>query len=128
MSRRSVVWWPGAVLMATSGQAQAQLTARQPTRQPASPPTATATASAAAPAAMAGGKGRKIDKALGKLTLHHGPIKRLDMAGMALVLRGVDPKQRDGLKPGDKLRFSADRIQGAIAITAITAIERVPLK
>ena len=45
------------------------------------------------------------------------------MPGMTMVFSVADPKMLDGLKEGDKLRFSADRVQGAITVTAI---ERVP--
>ena len=72
---------------------------------------------------MTDGEVRKVDKEAGKLTLRHGPIESLDMPGMTMVFRVADPKMLDGLKSGDKLRFSADRVQGAITITAI---ERAP--
>ena len=113
MSARTGAWLRAAVLAAASVHAQAQ--------SPASP--ASATASAAASTAMADGEVRKIDKEAGKLTLRHGRIESLDMPGMTMVFRVADPKMLDGLKEGDKLRFSADRVQGAITITAI---ERVP--
>ena len=113
MSGRSLTWGLITVLFAAAWQAQAQ--------SPANPPAATA--SAAAPAAMADGEVRKIDTEAGKLTLRHGRIESLDMPGMTMVFKVADPKMLNGLKPGDKLRFSADRIQGAITITAI---ERAP--
>ena len=68
---------------------------------------------------MADGEVRKVDKEAGKLTLRHGRIESLDMPGMTMVFRVADPKLLDGLKVGDKLRFSAERLQGAITITAI---------
>ncbi len=68
---------------------------------------------------MADGEVRKVDKAAGKLTLRHGRIESLDMPGMTMVFKVADPRLLDGLKEGDKLRFSADRVQGAITITAI---------
>ena len=72
---------------------------------------------------MADGEARKVDPGAGKLTLRHGPIAHLDMPGMTRVFKVADPKMITGLKPGDKLRFSADRMQGA---STIMAIERVP--
>jgi len=68
---------------------------------------------------MADGEVRKIDREAGKLTLRHGRIESLDMPGMTMVFRVADPKMLDGLKEGDKLRFTADRIQGAITVTGI---------
>ena len=112
MSGRSRAWFVVTVLSAASWQAQAQ--------SPASPASATASAaSAVAAAAMADGEVRKVDKEAGKLTLRHGRIESLDMPGMTMVFRVADPKLLDGLKVGDKLRFSAERLQGAITITAI---------
>ena len=68
---------------------------------------------------MADGEVRKVDKEQGKLTLKHGPIANLDMPGMIMVFRVADLKLLDGLKEGDKVKFAADRINGAITLTAI---------
>jgi Cu/Ag efflux protein CusF len=62
---------------------------------------------------------RKIDRAEGKITLRHGPIPNLDMPPMTMVFRVVDPALMDGLRPGDRLRFSADRIDGVYTVTAV---------
>ena len=84
--------------------------------------TSTPAASAAAAAAKSDGEVRKIDKDAGKLTLKHGPIANLEMPGMTMVFRVADPKMLDGLKEGDHVRFAADRVNGAITITAIDAV------
>ncbi len=63
----------------------------------------------------------KIDKAAGKITLKHGPIKNLDMDFMTMVFRVADPALLDKAKAGDKVRFEADRINCAITITAMKA-------
>ena len=42
---------------------------------------------------------------------------------MTMVFRVADPKLFDGLKEGDKLRFSADSVQGAITVTAIERVQ-----
>lgn len=76
-------------------------------------------ASAPAAAAMADGEVRKVDKAQGKVTMKHGPIASLDMPGMTMVFKVADPKVLDGLKEGDKVKFAADRVNGAITVTAI---------
>lgn len=65
------------------------------------------------------GEVKKIDKAEGKVTLRHGPIKNLDMDQMTMVLRVQDAKMLDGLAVGDKVMFEADRINGQITITKI---------
>lgn len=74
-------------------------------------------------APMADGEVRKVDKEAGKLTLKHGPLVNLDMPGMTMVFKATDPRMLDGLKEGDKVRFSADRINGAISVTRIEAVK-----
>ena len=58
----------------------------------------------------------KVDKSAGKVTLKHGPIKRLDMDAMTMVFRVADPAMLDRMKTGDKIEFEADRVNGAITI------------
>jgi Cu/Ag efflux protein CusF len=65
------------------------------------------------------GEVRKLDREQGKVTLKHGPIANLDMPGMTMVFRIADRKLLDRIKEGDKVRFAADKVDGAITITAI---------
>ena len=83
---------------------------------------ATAQSPAAAAASMTDGEVRKVDHDAGKVTLRHGPIANLDMPGMTMVFKVTDPKMLENLKEGDKVRFSADRVNGAIAVTRIEAV------
>ncbi|MET0518526.1 MAG: copper-binding protein [Burkholderiaceae bacterium] len=76
-------------------------------------------AASAAPVARTEGEVRKLDIAQGKITLRHGPIVNLDMAGMTMVFRLADPRLAEGLKPGDRVAFSADNINGVLTVTAI---------
>lgn len=62
---------------------------------------------------------RKVDKEAGKLTLRHGRIENLDMPPMTMVFRVADPKMLEGVKQGDKVRFSADRVGGGYTVTSI---------
>jgi len=81
-------------------------------------------AAASAPASpMADGEVRKIDKEQGKVTLKHGPIVNLDMPGMTMVFKVADPKLLDSVKPGDRVRFMADRVNGAITVTAMETVK-----
>lgn len=73
----------------------------------------------AQPTPMADGEVRKVDKEAGKVTLRHGPIANLEMPGMTMVFKVANPKLLEGLKDGDKVKFAADRVDGAITITAI---------
>jgi Cu(I)/Ag(I) efflux system periplasmic protein CusF len=103
-----------AAALALSGAAFAQTAAADHT---AHPPAGVSAATAATP--MADGEVRKIDKEQGKVTLKHGPIASLDMPGMTMVFKVVDLKMLDTLQPGDKLKFAADQVGGAITVSAI---------
>jgi Cu(I)/Ag(I) efflux system protein CusF len=74
---------------------------------------------AAADGDMVKGEVVKVDKAAGKVTLKHGPIKKLDMDSMTMVFRVADPAMLDKMKAGDKIEFEADRVNGAITLTKI---------
>ncbi len=62
---------------------------------------------------------RKIDKDNSKITLKHGEIKNLDMPGMTMVFQLKDAAMLDKLKPGDKVKFKAEKLGGAYTVTAI---------
>jgi Cu(I)/Ag(I) efflux system periplasmic protein CusF len=73
-----------------------------------------------AQSAMIDGQVTKIDASAGKITLKHGPIKKLDMdEGMTMVFRVKDPTMLKQVKVGDKVRFDADRVNGQITVTKI---------
>lgn len=72
---------------------------------------------------MSSGEVRKIDKDAQKITLKHGEIKSMDMPGMTMVFKVLDPTLLDNLKVGDKVRFSAEKRDGAIVVTAIEAVK-----
>ena len=68
---------------------------------------------------MVKGEVVRVDKAAGKVTLKHGPIKKLDMESMTMVFRVADPAMLDKMKAGDKIEFEADRVNGAITVTKL---------
>ena len=73
-----------------------------------------------AQAPLVNGQVTKIDQSAGKITLKHGPIKKLDMnEGMTMVFRVQDPAMLKQVKVGDKVRFDADRVNGQITVTKI---------
>jgi Cu/Ag efflux protein CusF len=82
---------------------------------------AAGTAASAPAAARTQGEVRKIDKAQGKVTLRHGPITNLDMPAMTMVFRVADPKLLDTLREGDKVTFTADKLDAGITLTSIEA-------
>ncbi len=74
---------------------------------------------ASAQSTLVDGQVQKVDAAQGKVTLRHAPIKNLDMDAMTMVFRIQDPTQLQGLKPGDKVKFEAGRVDGRITIIKI---------
>ncbi len=73
----------------------------------------------AAAAPTSDGEVRKVDKDQGKLTLKHGPIANLDMPGMTMVFKVTNPKLLESIKSGDKVKFAAENLNGALTVTAI---------
>ena len=66
---------------------------------------------------MADGVVKKVDKAAGKVTLSHGPLANLGMTTpMTMVFRVKDAAWLDQMKEGDKIRFMADNVNGAITV------------
>jgi Cu/Ag efflux protein CusF len=79
---------------------------------------------AVAQAPMVNGQVTKIDESAGKITLKHGPIKKLDMnEGMTMVFRVQDPVMLQQVKVGDKVKFDADRINGQFTVTKIEKVK-----
>ena len=61
----------------------------------------------------------KVDTAQGKITIDHGAIPNLEMDAMTMVFRAQDPALLKGIKAGDKVQFTADRVNGQISVTSI---------
>lgn len=74
-------------------------------------------AMAANDAQMVDGLVKKIDKPAGKVTLSHGPLANLGMnMNMTMVFRVKDLAWLDQMKEGDKIRFVADKVNGAFTV------------
>jgi Cu/Ag efflux protein CusF len=65
------------------------------------------------------GEVTKLDKAGGRIEIKHGGIKALDMPPMRMTFRARDPRMLEGLAVGDKVRFTAEKIEGQFTVTAI---------
>ena len=79
-----------------------------------------AAAPAHAQSAMIAGTVTKVDESAGKITLKHGPIKKLDMdEGMTMVFRAANPAMLKAVKAGDKVKFDADKVNGQLTVTKI---------
>ena len=68
---------------------------------------------------MVSGTVEKVDAAAQKITLDHGPIPNLGMDPMTMAWPVQDPAMLKGLKGGDKVQFSADRVNGTPTVTKI---------
>jgi Cu(I)/Ag(I) efflux system periplasmic protein CusF len=77
-----------------------------------------ATSSMAAPE-MADGEIRKVDVDSKKITIKHGEIKNLDMPSMTMVFQVKDAAMLGQVKAGDKIKFAAEKLNGAYVITEI---------
>src|SRR3954452_19713014 len=72
---------------------------------------------------MIDGQVTKIDESAGKITIKHGPIKKLDMdEGMTMVFRAQYPAMLKGLKAGDKVKFGPDRVNGQFTVNKIQKV------
>jgi Cu/Ag efflux protein CusF len=62
----------------------------------------------------------KVNESAGKITIKHGPIKKLDMdMGMTMVFRASNPAMLKQVKPGDKIKFEADKVSGELTLMKI---------
>ncbi len=74
-------------------------------------------------ASLANGEVRKIDKDAQKITLKHGPLQNLYMPAMTMVFRVKDPAMLEQVKPGDKVKFEAQKLGGAFTVTKIETVK-----
>lgn len=72
-------------------------------------------------AQLAEGEVRKVDKGAKKITIRHGPIPSLDMPAMTMVYQIKEPAMLEQVKPGDKVKFEAQKLGGAFTVTKIEA-------
>ena len=77
-----------------------------------------------AQAALTAGQVTKIDPSAGKITIKHGPMKKFDMDdGMTMVYRVKDAAMLTAVKPGDKIKFDADHVNGQFIVTKIEKVK-----
>jgi Cu(I)/Ag(I) efflux system periplasmic protein CusF len=71
---------------------------------------------------MVEGLVKKVDKPAGKVTLAHGPLTNLGMnTAMTMAFRVKEAAWLDQMKEGDKIRFTADSVNGALTIVRFSA-------
>ena len=62
---------------------------------------------------------RKVDLENKKISLKHGEIKNLDMPGMTMVFQVKNAAMLENIKTGDKVMFTADKVDGAFTVLSI---------
>ena len=71
-------------------------------------------------AQMVDGEVTKVDESAGKITIKHGPMQKFDMeGGMTMVFRAQDPAILKQVKPGDKIKFEADKVNGQFTVMKV---------
>ena len=80
---------------------------------------APASAASATALPLADAEIRKIDLENKKVTLKHGEIKNLDMPAMTMVFQVKEGVMLDNIKAGDKVKFTADKVNGAFTVLSI---------
>jgi Cu(I)/Ag(I) efflux system periplasmic protein CusF len=77
-------------------------------------------ASPHAPSDLIAGQVMKVDQSAGKITIKHGPIKKLGMdQGMTMVFKAQDPAMLTSVKAGSKIKFDAEQVNGQYTVTKI---------
>src|SRR5258708_19827497 len=65
--------------------------------------------SAVAQSELIDGQVMKVDQSAGKITIKHGPAKRLGMeSGMTMAYKAQDPALLNAVKVGNKIKFDAE--------------------
>ncbi len=68
---------------------------------------------------MINGEVTKVDETAGKMTIKHDAITNLDMGAMTMVFKANDPTVLKTVRPGDKIKFSADKVNGQITVMKV---------
>lgn len=69
------------------------------------------------------GQVTKVDASAKKITIKHAEIKSLDMPPMTMVFQVTDPGFLGKVKAGDKVKFSVERVNGAMTVTGIDKVK-----
>lgn len=83
---------------------------------------AMSTPAAKATSPLIDGEVKKVDKEAGKITIKHGPIEERGMPGMTMVFRVKDPAMLNQVKAGDKVKFKADSVNGAMTLSSLESV------
>lgn len=78
---------------------------------------------AGAAAEMVDGEIKKIDTETGKITIRHGELKNLNMPAMTMAFRVKDPATLSQVKVGNKVKFMAEKINGAFTVVHLENVK-----
>lgn len=116
MSPSSPTRWSVAVALSLAAcLVQAQHSGHDHATAPAAPTAATSTTSLPWVSAEV----RKVDVANGKVTLKHADVPNLDMPGMTMSFAVADRQWLQGLKPGDAVSVTLDKVQGQYTVMSL---------
>ncbi len=65
------------------------------------------------------GEVKRVDQGAQKITLKHGELKNLGMPSMTMAFRVKDREMLARVRVGDHVRFTAERVNGALTVTSI---------
>ena len=74
---------------------------------------------AAADETLIKGEVTKVDVDAGKITIKHEAITKFDMDAMTMVFRAGNPEMLKQVKPGDKIQFHPEKVNGQFTVTKI---------
>ena len=77
---------------------------------------------AQAPLPLVDGEVRKVDIAQQKITLRHAEIPNIEMSPMTMVFRVKEPALLAQVQAGDKVRFTADKLDGTLTVITIEPV------
>lgn len=80
-------------------------------------------AAATATLPMVAGEVTKVDASAGKITIKHDAIPNLSMDGMTMVFKAGDAAMTKAVKAGDKIKFTADKINGQLTAMKIEKVK-----
>jgi Cu/Ag efflux protein CusF len=62
---------------------------------------------------------RAVDKSTKEIIIRHGPLNGFDMPPMTMVFEVKDAAFLDKVKPGDRVRFEVEILNGRFTVTEI---------
>ena len=68
---------------------------------------------------MVNGEVTKIDESAGKVTIKHEAIPNLEMDAMTMVFKAGEGVAVNDVKPGDKIKFQAEKVNGQLTVTKV---------